>query len=515
MLATSFAILSVLFKAVNTMSSFISSYEAHLIGEKVNTHEFLDAMHVSDLSMINEKCILSEEMHQNLNEDIKNSIHFKEFFPGYEHIDKVYTVITINKLTVFSNLPTEYVGRASKEQLFKHDFLKQINSEVLGVLRGTETILPVYDSKKNKIGSIFVIVNPEILSAFASPVIFSIVILILISLLVSYFLATVLSKSVVEPLAQLSEKLSALARNDNVSVLSSRIVLKKPLKEVEELAVSTNSIIEKVRENNEQIMDQKDLLENQNQELDSQNQELTESRDKLSELNATKDKFFSIISHDLKGPFSGMIGLSSLLTDMYDNLSDDEIKEYTRDINNSAKGMYKLLDNLLQWARMQTDGLKYQPEKVNLLQILADNFQALDVVSRSKNISLKHNIDGDVFLYVDAPMITTVLRNLLSNALKFTFSGGEINVSASVNGNFIEISVIDNGIGIEGVNLEKFFRIDSKVMSKGTVDETGTGLGLILCKEFVEKNGGTIWAESEMGKGTVFKFTVPVYKEIE
>lgn len=512
MLATSFAILAVLNKAINAMCSLASSYEAHRIEEKISSSEFLKAMHVSDLNSVDEKCVLSDEVHQQFNEEMKNGIQFKNLLVGKEHIDKMYAEIKINGMIIYTNIPSGFHTGSQKEQLQPSQTINEIKTGFSGVMRGTETIIPIRDSRGNKVGSIFVVVNPEILSVFSRPVVISILITLMVSLCASYALAMLLTKPLVKPLEQLSDKLTALSEEDNLDVLISDIVLKEPLAEIGELATSANRIIEKVRRSNQEITDQNMILEHNNNVLDLMNKELAESRDELRDLNATKDKFFSIISHDLKGPFNGMIGLSGMLITMYDSLTDEEVQEYVQDISNSAKGIYKLLDNLLLWAGTQSGRLQFKPEKICMNELVISNFEALDAIAKSKNIQLKHDINKNIYTYADAPMITTVLRNLISNALKFTYSGGEIQVSAlEIRDDYVQVWVADNGKGIDRANLENLFRIDTKVISKGTANETGTGLGLILCKEFVEKNGGEIWVESEIGKGTVFKFSVPIY----
>lgn len=236
---------------------------------------------------------------------------------------------------------------------------------------------------------------------------------------------------------------------------------------------------------------------------------LEKSEKELKELNSSKDKFFSIIAHDLKAPLSGFIGLSNELSDNADTLSPEEVKEHAKSMNDSAKNIYQLLENLLEWSRTITG--KKQVTKDNLNpHIIAETLIGLfKDVSKSKNVSLINEFDSKVYLYGDANMFTTILRNLISNSIKFT-QDGEISVGMSEVDGMAQVFVKDTGVGMKEETKAKLFRIDQNVTELGTNQEKGTGLGLILCKEFVEKNGGNIWVESELGKGTTFYFTFPL-----
>ena len=238
--------------------------------------------------------------------------------------------------------------------------------------------------------------------------------------------------------------------------------------------------------------------------------DLKKNEQALIEANNTKDKFFSIIAHDLKNPFSTLLGFSGLLSQDYDKFDDSTKKEVIKDIHQSSEHMYDLLENLLSWSIMQTDGMECKAQSINLSMLADESIALLRAGAEDKGIRLVLTIDEGVRVSADVNMISTVVRNLLSNAIKFTGEGGEVEISSKRKGNFQEIIVSDTGVGISTEDLKKLFRLDVKYTRYGTRKEGGTGLGLLLCKEFVEKNGGTIGAESEPGKGSRFIFTLPV-----
>jgi len=235
---------------------------------------------------------------------------------------------------------------------------------------------------------------------------------------------------------------------------------------------------------------------------------LKKNAEELRDLNATKDKFFSIIAHDLKSPFNSILGFSDLLINNFSDYDKDEIEKYLRTIESSSKQAFELLENLLVWARSQTGSIHYQPETIELKSIIHENINLLTNQAERKNIQIFSTITDEAFVNGDRNMINTILRNLLANAIKFTPQFGKIFVSLILNDESYEISIKDNGIGIAEENIPKLFRIDSKFSTLGTEKEKGTGLGLILCKEFVEKHGGKIWARSELGKGSTFIFSL-------
>ncbi len=235
-----------------------------------------------------------------------------------------------------------------------------------------------------------------------------------------------------------------------------------------------------------------------------------ENEIQLIELNATKDKLFSIIAHDLRSPFNSILGFSELLIENVKKYDDEEIEKYLGIINSSTQNTLVLLDNLLNWAKSQTGQAIFKPEKVILSPIIQEIFKLSNSSAKNKYIMLNYFQSEVIEVFADLNMIKTVLRNLISNAIKFTNLNGKINVYALRNDKFIEIAVSDNGVGMNEDAQNKLFRLETNKTSNGTANEKGSGLGLILCKEFVEKHGGKIWVESELGKGSVFKFELPL-----
>lgn len=228
----------------------------------------------------------------------------------------------------------------------------------------------------------------------------------------------------------------------------------------------------------------------------------------LREVNTTKDKFFSIIAHDLKNPFNALLGASRELNDSIDELDKRDVKETSLIIARNAQNAYNLLENLLEWSRSQLGRIEFNPQQLGLKEIVSESIKTMEGQAGIKEIRLLNKIEG-VSVYADSNLLKTILRNLLSNAIKYTNNSGTISVSARQIDSYIEVSVTDTGVGMPPEAIEKIFRIDTKYSTPGTENETGTGLGLILCKEFVEKQGGRIWVESEVGKGTTFTFSIP------
>jgi len=239
---------------------------------------------------------------------------------------------------------------------------------------------------------------------------------------------------------------------------------------------------------------------------------LRKSEAQLKELNATKDKFFNIVAHDLKNPFTSLLGSTELLYENIHKLDSEEIRELAVILNDSAKSGYSILLNLLDWSRSQTGLLKINTERINLRELINENILHLQLPAANKEIYLYYEAEEDIYLFADKNMINTVLRNLLSNAVKFTYRCGKVIVGASLTTDEVIISVKDTGIGISKENIDKLFRIDTNYSLTGTDNERGTGLGLKLCKEFVEKQGGRIWVESIENQGSEFKFSLPVKK---
>lgn len=246
-----------------------------------------------------------------------------------------------------------------------------------------------------------------------------------------------------------------------------------------------------------------------NKLLASKNRVIEKSEQELRVLNASKNKFFSIIAHDLKNPLHTVLGYSQLLSDDYEHFNETERRKFAGDIYKSTNNIFRLLQNLLEWSRTQTGRLNFSPEVVEYQKILDNSMSVLRTLADQKNIEIKTGNDPDLTIFADPQMIETVLRNLINNAIKFTPEGGHIEVAAKESDGQILISVVDSGVGISEEDSQNLFKIDSKVKRKGTNNEDGSGLGLILCHEFVSKHNGQIWVNSVPGKGSEFVFTIP------
>ena len=241
--------------------------------------------------------------------------------------------------------------------------------------------------------------------------------------------------------------------------------------------------------------------------------EIKLQNEKLLKINAEKDKFFSIIAHDLRGPFNSFLGLTKIMAEELPTLTMAEIQMFAISLENSAISLYRLLENLLQWAKIQQGLIPFNQEFENLLQVAEESIEMMLETAKCKKIDILKNIPDHLEVFADNNMLQTVIRNLVSNAVKFTAQGGKINLSAKSSGDeFVEIVVRDSGIGMNRDLRENLFRLDVQTNRKGTDGEPSTGLGLILCKEFIEKHGGKLWVESEVGSGSAFYFTLPSKK---
>lgn len=237
---------------------------------------------------------------------------------------------------------------------------------------------------------------------------------------------------------------------------------------------------------------------------------LLERDEILQELISTKDKFFSIISHDLKGPMSSLQGLSEMLITEVQNNNHDHIAKLANLIHASINRSYNLLDNLLQWSMAQTGKLKFEPERTEITALISNTIQLLNDSVIKKSIKIIFDVNSEINLNIDVNMFTSIIRNLVSNAIKYTHNGGIITIDAFSEDNSFFVTVSDNGIGMNPELSGKIFDIRTEATKPGTNNEKGTGLGLILCKEFVEKHSGKIWVESEPGKGAKFFVQLPL-----
>lgn len=300
----------------------------------------------------------------------------------------------------------------------------------------------------------------------------------------------------------------------------------KRIRDLENQKVELKNLVEErtteIREKNEELLQQTEVLndanrlleerrqqiEEQTEELMAQKNELEDTNNHLRELNSTKDRFFSIIAHDIKNPFQNVLGFAELLEEQFDTLAEEKKKKFINAIFVSATSVFKLLENLLQWARSQTNQLKVQKTRIEIDHLIKNSIGVIENNAAEKNITI-HYSPVRALVYADPDMIGTVIRNLLSNAVKFTPTRGNIYIDVSSEDGNTVVAVRDTGVGIEMKDIAGLFSVDNTYSTVGTSGETGTGLGLILCKEFINRNNGEIRVTSEVGKGSTFSFSLP------
>jgi len=242
--------------------------------------------------------------------------------------------------------------------------------------------------------------------------------------------------------------------------------------------------------------------------LHQQKTEIVAQNTQLDKLNVVKDKIFSIIAHDLRSPFNSLIAILNFLES--GNFGQDKLNRYLPQLKTIVNTTLRTLDNLLHWARLQMEGVEMTPEVFDLSKILIDKLILFSKAASEKEITLVNEFEPEIYVHADINHVRLILRNLINNAVKFTEPNGKIFISSKIRNNLVEISVRDTGIGITQENQKRLFKPDEHFTTYGTSREKGTGLGLILCKEFVEKNGGKIWVISKTGSGTTFTFSLPV-----
>jgi len=248
------------------------------------------------------------------------------------------------------------------------------------------------------------------------------------------------------------------------------------------------------------------------QQVKLRTQELRIANEKLKHEVEIKNRFFSIIAHDLKSPFTSLLGMTYLMSQKADNFSKDKLVELAAGVNEAGEQVFGLLQNLLEWARFQIGGGTFEPQIISLPDLARESIDVLTPVATDKDITLTNEIKNAT-AYADRDMIQTVIRNLVANSLKFTPRGGSVEVSSDEQRDLVQVTVTDSGVGIPEEQISKIFAIDQKTSTRGTDGEVGTGLGLPLCKEMLEKNGGNIWVESQLGEGSRFHFVLPTSNE--
>lgn len=232
--------------------------------------------------------------------------------------------------------------------------------------------------------------------------------------------------------------------------------------------------------------------------------------EKLKSVSESKDQFFSLISHELRSPFNSILGFAEILYNDYEELSKDELKLYINSLFHSSKHIFSLLDNLLHLSRFQSGKVDFNPVSISLQNIIEKNLQVLKVTANRKEISIISNLPDNINIFADEAMVNSVLLNLITNAIKFTRRGGKIEINVQHNAKFAEVSVHDHGIGMSDDTIFNLFKVEMSKTLPGTEGETGTGLGLVLTKKFIEQNGGTLKIQSKLHQGSIFTFTIPI-----
>lgn len=324
----------------------------------------------------------------------------------------------------------------------------------------------------------------------------------------SYFLASQIAK----PIYKLSAHINQVVDSNFGHQLAPIQAIDE--NEVAALTENFNFLIEKTHAHLQEIEEKSLILEKQNEELQYMNAKLLASERNLRNLNAVKDRFFFIISHDLRGPLCTINGFLRLFRQYTDTFTLQELREFSGNMDVSVQRVLDLLSNLLEWSSMQSGDLKFQPASVRVADLVRKNLELFAETAKAKEITLRHHVAGDLLVHADQNMLNFIIRNLLSNAIKFTPPQGEVRVWARQTGDYTKITVSDTGIGISQDNLKKLFRENLHHSTPGTAQEKGTGFGLLLCRDFIRKHGGKIGIRSEKERGTAVTFTVPIDKGV-
>lgn len=336
------------------------------------------------------------------------------------------------------------------------------------------------------------------------------IIILLVLLLIFLPLNYLVAKSISEPIKSITKVANDIALDKAIPPLKEN---KKKWAEIVSLNNSLSIMYRKLQERisaleivNLELEKKEENLRNQNLILD---QKIEERTQELNQLLKDKDRFITILAHDLKGPFGSMLGVLQLLKQNINKYDKTKIETIIFTINSSFQKIYNLLDDILFWIRAQSDKLPFEPKRLNVKKIFNDVVCLLNSMANEKKIRIELEVEDSVNVYADKDMLSTILRNLLSNAIKFTKKEGKVAITAININSTIEFSVSDNGIGMSQDIVNKLFDITQKISTEGTANEKGTGLGLLLCKELIEKHNGEINVESEVGKGSTFHFTLP------
>ena len=340
-----------------------------------------------------------------------------------------------------------------------------------------------------------------------------ILILISLGILISLINSLIISVSITEPLKKL--KKGILKVGDGILDYKNNISGKD---EIAQLSQTFEDVINRLKTtmaSKEELEKEIEIRKEIENKLKKTKSNLEKSQALLIKSNNTKDKLFSIIAHDLKSPFTSLLGFSEMLYNDYDELTPEEKRKFINFIYLGIQNAYKLLDNLLIWSRSQRDAIIFNPEEHNLYLLANNIIKMLEPAAKAKSIDIKNKVPRYITVIADKEMLTVIFLNLINNAIKFTHINGRIIIYAEIktygeDDQFAEIKIKDNGVGIPGDKIPLLFESGIEKSTEGTANEKGTGLGLSICKEFVEKHGGEIWVNSKPGEGSVFHFTIPM-----
>ncbi len=331
--------------------------------------------------------------------------------------------------------------------------------------------------------------------------------IILGSMVVSLFLSYWLAVRVTSPVRQLTQRIRETV--DAGFQNKSSFLVSSSEDEIGELGQNFELMLQEIQVKLLDIQEKNDELAQQNEELNAVNLHLKQSEQRLNQLHSVKDRFFSIISHDLRGPLRSLLAYLKVMEEDYQEFSPEEIQKYAIDTQRSLERVLRLLENLLNWSLSQTGEMKIEPTRLHLNSVVRENIALYKETAREKDIRLSMDIPDDLFVWTDANMLDFVLRNLTSNAIKFSQKGSEVQIKAEKVESEIKIAVKDQGVGMSQAFVDKLLKEEKRQTTLGTSEEKGTGFGLLMCKNFIENNQGTLQVQSTVGEGTEVYFNLP------
>jgi len=415
----------------------------------------------------------------------------KESFPGaVEQIKEISRAGRLLKTTAAKFIEINKQGISGNEALEKKEEMETSETEFLSTVNNAIIFT------NNRLEKEKAQLSSTISSSFRN-----IFILSGLALFISVLTGVLYSRSILNPITKLTQQADNFRKGNLEAAID--------IKSTDEIGVLGKSFYE-MAERIKLLIAQ---LENEINITKQVEEEIQKHNEQLLRINAEKDKFFTIIAHDLKNPFQGLLSLTEMMASGEEDFTKAEITEYGRSIRESVSTLYKLIENLLEWAQIQKGSIIFIPKEIELQKIVLECIETVKQSAAQKGITIINEAAGTQKVYADEKMISTVLRNLLSNAVKFTRRDGKVIIKIKkMNSETVVVSVSDTGIGISEENIKKLFKIDGIVSTKGTEGELSTGLGLLLSKEFVEKHNGKIWVESEEGKGSTFNFSLSAMK---